>query len=1061
MQSNRVNDIFSEFIYKRTYSRYVPEKDRRETWEETVDRYFEFFLPRVPKKLQKTYLRAKPFMLSHKTMGSMRSLWAAGPALDTDNLAGYNCAALNVDNILAFPEMLYILMNGAGCGFSVERQVVSELPDVPHELKYGEEIIKFEDSKIGWAEGFEKLIRNLYDGKLTMCDYSLIRPEGSKLKTFGGRACLTGDTIVYKDRKKSTTENEITIKQLFDIQTREEGGMYRGRFKKIKLRSLDEKLLCFYRNNIIKVIDNGVAPVFKVETNDGYTIKSTGNHRFMDCNNNWIHLDDFKIGDKIAVNGEVLSENCVDCNTPISRRSKRCFECNRKHSLNPTALENTARQRKECRAASLYYCEKCGVTDTSFNVHHIDKDVFNNDSSNLINLCPKCHQNIHAIERTYGNPYSHKYLSYDTIISITECGEEQVFDLEMESPDHNFVANGFVSHNSGPDPLERLVKFTVQTFEGAKGRKLNSLECHDLMCYIASIVVAGGVRRSSTISLSNLSDQRMQTAKTGSFCNTHPHRALANNSVAYTEKPDMSQFMKEWERLMLSQSGERGIFNREAAIKQMISSGRRKPDKSVLCNPCQPPWATILTSKGISTIGKVKKGDEIWSKEGWTTITKKWSTGVKDVLKYRTTSGVVYCTENHRLVSNGLKIEAKDAKSIDRLLGKETEKSHHTRFSSDDSVYIENKQIELSARGIGSVYTFVNDQHMLETVQSIDDITSIIIETSQVSNEEVFDITVDNESHTYWSGGCNISNCSEILLKPSQMCNLSEVIIRSNDTLADLTEKIKYATILGVLQSTLTDFKYVRPEWKINCDEERLLGVSLTGIMDHPVLSDESNPERMNDWLTAMKDTAIKVAKKWCKALDINMSAAITTVKPSGTVSLLCNTSSGIHPRFSNYYIRRVRVSRVDPISTYLIDKGVPYDVEGDNMVFAFPIEAPKNAVFRDDKTALQQLEHWKIFQDHYCEHKPSITVYVREHEWLEVGAWVYKHFDIISGVSFLPYDNGIYKLAPYEAITEDEYIKLESAFPTFDFEGLSKYEHEDNTEGAKTLACSGSSCEI
>lgn len=801
MPSNRVNDIFSEFIYKRTYSRYLPEKDRRETWEETVDRYFEFFLPRVPAKLQKTYLRAKPFILNHKTMPSMRSLWAAGPALDADNLAGYNCASLNVDSIKAFPEMLYVLMNGAGCGFSVERQVVSKLPDVPSDLKYGEEIIKFEDSKLGWAEGFERLLINLYDGKLTMCDYSLIRPEGARLKTFGGRS-------------------------------------------------------------------------------------------------------------------------------------------------------------------------------------------------------------------------------------------------------------------SGKFPLERLVKFTIQTFEGAKGRKLNSLECHDLMCYIASIVIAGGVRRSSTISLSNLSDQRMQTCKTGSFWNTYPHRALANNSVAYTEKPDMSQFMKEWERLMLSQSGERGIFNREAAIKQMISSGRRKPDKSVLCNPCQPQWATILTNQGVSTIGKLMVGDKIWSKEGWTTVLKKWSTGTKEVYRYRTSYGVFYGTEKHRVVNNGVKTEVGKSKAIDRLIGDKHEGFHTTTYTSSDPIYIENKQIELSAKGIESIYA-ITDLHKLRTVESIEDITSNIIQTSYTSTEEVFDITVDNDSHTYWSGGCDVSNCSEILLKPSQTCNLSEVIVRTDDTLADLTEKIKYATILGVLQSTLTDFNYLRPEWKINCDEERLLGVSLTGIMDHPVLSDESNPERMNDWLTTMKDTAIKVAKKWCKALDINMSAAITTVKPSGTVSLLCNTASGIHPRFSNYYIRRVRVSRVDPISKYMIDKGVPYDVEGDSMVFAFPIEAPKNSVFRDDKTALQQLEHWKIVQESYCEHKPSITVYVREHEWLEVGAWVYKHFDIISGVSFLPYDNGIYKLAPYEAITEEEYTKLESEFPTFDFKGLSEYEHEDNTEGAKTLACSGSSCEI
>lgn len=634
-----ISEIYSTFIYKRTYSRWDWEKGRREQWEETVDRYFNFFRPRVPEALLKTFEKAREFVVEKKVMPSMRCLWSAGPALEKDNIAGYNCAYTIINRPKAFSEMMYILMNGTGCGFSVERQYVNEMPVVPPTFDFSVDTIVVEDSKRGWAVAYDEYISGLYRGQIRPVDYSQVRPEGAILKTFGGRA-------------------------------------------------------------------------------------------------------------------------------------------------------------------------------------------------------------------------------------------------------------------SGPEPLKRLVEFTEHVFQNAKGRKLNSLECHDIACFVASIVVVGGVRRSATISLSNLSDLRMRDAKLGQFWETAEWRMLANNSTAYTEKPEMAIFIDEWARLMESQTGERGIFNREAAENVVAANGRREHRPDFGCNPC-----------------------------------------------------------------------------------------------------------------------------------------------------------------------------SEIILRPDEFCNLSEVVVRYNDTLNDLTEKVKYATILGMLQSTLTDFHYLDQTWKLNCEEERLLGVSLTGVMDHPVLSNEKKAERLEDWLTAMKGTAIRVAKKWSKHMDINMPAAITAVKPSGTVSQLVNSASGLHPRHSEFYIRRVRVSKTDPMTQFLIDKGVPYNPETkqgtidecSTVVFDFPTKTPsKRAVYRHDKTALQQLDHWMLMQRHWCEHKPSMTVYVRDDEWLEVGAWVYKNFGEVSGISFLPFEGGLYQLAPFEEITEERYKELVKAFPrSIDFEELVDYEKDDYTSGAQEPACGGQGCDL
>tara|TARA_Y100000592_G_C5477193_1_gene322999 strand:- start:667 stop:2589 length:1923 start_codon:yes stop_codon:yes gene_type:complete len=628
---------YQEFIHLSRYSRWLPKEKRRETWTETVLRYFDFFEKHLNEtckyKLDKeTRNKLEDAVLSLKIMPSMRCLMTAGEALKRENIAGYNCSYIAVDRPQAFDEILYVLMNGTGVGFSVERQFVGNLPTVAEEFYMSDTIIVVQDSKLGWAKAFKELVAMLYHGQIPKWDLSKVRPAGAPLKTFGGRA-------------------------------------------------------------------------------------------------------------------------------------------------------------------------------------------------------------------------------------------------------------------SGPEPLQRLFEFTKEIFQGAAGRKLSSIECHDIVCKTAEIVVVGGVRRSALISLSNLSDDRMRVAKSGQWWNDNGQRALANNSACYTEKPDVGIFMDEWKALYDSKSGERGIFNRESAKRIAEKNERRDVGYDFGTNPC-----------------------------------------------------------------------------------------------------------------------------------------------------------------------------SEIILRSREFCNLSEVVVRPEDTEDTLLEKVKLATILGTFQSTLTNFKYVSKEWKKNCVEERLLGVSLTGIMDNKWTAGKL--PSLDSLLKNLKQMSVDTNKEWSKKLKINQSAAITCVKPSGTVSQLVDSASGIHARHNPYYIRTVRGDKKDPLTKMMVDMGFPVEDDVmkplDTSVFSFPIKCSKDAVFRQDMNAIEQLELWKTYQEHWCEHKPSVTISVKETEWIEVGAWVYKNFDLMSGVSFLPYSEHTYKQAPYQDCDEKDYEKLLKKMPVnVDWTKLSDYESSDMTVGSQELACSSGSCEI
>ena len=480
--------------------------------------------------------------------------------------------------------------------------------------------------------------------------------------------------------------------------------------------------------------------------------------------------------------------------------------------------------------------------------------------------------------------------AFRQLLALLWAGEIPQWDIGLVRPAGARLKT-FGGRASGPAPLVDLFNFVIKVFKDAQGRKLSSIECHDIMCKIGEVVVVGGVRRSAMISLSNLSDDRMRHAKSGAWWENDPQRALANNSVSYTEKPDAISFMREWMSLVESGSGERGIFNREASKKQAKKYGRRDPDYDFGTNPC-----------------------------------------------------------------------------------------------------------------------------------------------------------------------------SEIILRPYQFCNLTEVVVRATDSVEDLERKVRIATILGTIQSTYTKFPYLRKVWQRNTEEERLLGVSLTGIMDNNLLTVKNRG--LDKTLEHLRKVAVDVNSSWADRLDIPKSAAITCVKPSGTVSQLVDSASGIHPRHSDYYIRTVRGDNKDPLTTFMKEQGIPNEPDvmkpDATTVFSFPVKSPSGAVVTKDLSAIEQLETWLVYQRHWCEHKPSITVNVRKDEWLSVGAFVHEHFDEMSGVSFLPYNEHTYQQAPYQEIGKSDYKTLLSIMPeTIDWAKLSEYEKEDTTAGSQTLACTGDVCEI
>ena len=643
---------YQQFIHLSRYARWDYDNKRRETWEETVSRYFDFFTEWLEEKHEYKLDNGKRVeleeaVLNLNVMPSMRCLMTAGEALRKENVAGYNCSYIKVDSIRSFDEILYVLMNGTGVGFSVEEEYTNKLPLIPEEFYNTDSVIVVADSKLGWARAFKELISLLYNGHVPKWDISKVRAAGEPLKTFGGRA-------------------------------------------------------------------------------------------------------------------------------------------------------------------------------------------------------------------------------------------------------------------SGPGPLVDLFKFTIDLFRLAVGRKLKSIECHDIVCKIAEIVVVGGVRRSALISLSDLNDREMRFAKHGEWNTLNIQRSLANNSVNYKEKPDVGTFMREWLSLYDSKSGERGIYSSMSAQRHTETLNTREKDT--------------------------------------------------------------------------------------------------------DGNYI-------------------------------------------IRRDPRFDF------------GTN--PCSEIILRSREFCNLSEVVVRPDDTIDTLQNKIRIATTLGTFQSTLTNFKYLSREWGRNCDDERLLGVSLTGIMDNGITNGTKSKTKLPEILEQLRQVAVETNKEWATKFGINRAAAITCVKPSGTVSQLVDSASGIHARHSPYYVRTVRADNKDPLCKMMKKQGFPNEPDvtkpHHTTVFSFPMKTPKGAICRNEMTAWKQLSLWHTYAKHWCEHKPSVTVSVKEDEWVNTAAWVYENFDDISGISFLPFSDHTYRQAPYQDCSKKEYEEMLKVMPkAVNWKGLADFEKQDYTIASHELACTGpDGCEL
>lgn len=626
------------------------------------------------------------------------------------------------------------------------------------------------------------------------------------------------------------------------------------------------------------------------------------------------------------------------------------------------------------------------------------------------------------------------------LIHLLYSGQVPKWDMTRVRP-AGAPLKTFGGRASGPAPLNDLFNFCVNIWKKANGRRLTTLECHDVVCKIAEVVVVGGVRRSALISLSDLSDDRMRMAKSGDWWKDNIQRALANNSYVSKENIDVGIFMKEWLSLYESHSGERGIFSRTASRKQAEKYGRRDPNHEWGCNPC-----CIVGSSEIitQTHGKItiKEVVELFTKEK-TIQVLAFNTHTEKV-EWSPIEAAQLTRPNAELIE----IE------IDTIHGVKV-----IRCTPDHPIYTKN-------RGYVRADELTEDDDLVNISSGAERMETATIAGKMKSrkimtNEDTYDI--QTTTHNFFANDVLVHN-SEIILRSREFCNLTEVVIRGDDNLETLKEKVRNATILGVFQSTLTNFRYLSKKWKENCEEERLLGVSLTGIMDNEYTNGKKG--NLESFLNDLRTVAQNTAKEWAEKIGIPFSAAITCVKPSGTVSQLVDAASGIHARHSPYYVRTVRADVKDPLAKMMIDMGFPAQPDvtkpDHTLVFSFPIKSPNNAVYRTDMAAIEQLEIWMMYQRYWCEHKPSVTISVKEHEWPEVGAWVWKNLDEMSGVSFLPFSDHVYQQAPYQDCTKEEYEEMLSMMPkTIDWTKLSEYENTDLTEGAQTLACVSGSCEL
>ena len=961
-----IKDQYQMLIYKMSYARWNNKENRREEWNETVDRYRNYMINIIKDdKYKEEFNKACDMIMKLEIMPSMRALWTAGEALDRDNLAAYNCSYVTISNKKVFSEILYILMCGTGVGFSIEKKEVEQLPQLPDSFEEIDKTLIFSDSKIGWAEGYDKYIKLLFRGKIPKYDLSRLRKEGAILKTFGGRASgpvplkslLENTKIIITEAKG----RKLLPIECYDIVCHIASAIVSGGVRRsacISLSDLEDdrvakaKIGEFWHTNPQRILSNNSVV---------YTEKPSS-RKFM---SEWIKLIESKCGERGIFN----------------------------------------------RTAAKYSAAKTGRRDPDYDFG--------------------------------GNPCQPEWATV-----LTKEGIRQIKDINVGNS--IWSEDGWVKiinkENSG---IKRVFKWRTNAgiFYGTKDHKVVSEGIKVKVRDAESIDILRGVSKEDSYEL--LSNVIMDGLILG---DGSVHKASNNLIFLNIGKNDHDYFDSEIKSLI--KKHRPGLTEEAYEIYTDITYNelpytydRSVPDRFKFGG------SAIVKSflRGIFSAN----GSVIISKNrGRVTLKTSSEKLVDDVQLMLSSIGIKsYKTENKKH-----KVEFRNGVY-------ECKKSWDINITTDTIVFY-NKIGFIQKYKMEKIERILNKKGKSKYSRLSDKISFDINEIEYISTEPVYNLTVDGKSHTYWTGGCNVANCMEVILRPNSFCNLSEAILRSEDSREELIKKVKYATVLACVQSTLTNFNFIGNKYRQNCIDERLLGVSLTGLMDHPKLNSVNKTSKK--LLRDMKEEAIETAEEWARTLEIKMPAAITCVKPSGTVSQLTNCSSGVHTRYSKYYIRRVRVNRFDPIAKLLIESNIKYNPEvGTDMksattiVFDFYIKSPKFSATRDEMTALQQLEYWKMLKECWCEHNPSCTIYIKESEWISVAAWVYENWNNICGLSFLPYDSGAYQLAPYEEIDEETYNNLIGENAIINFNELSKYEKEDSTVGAKELACSAGGCNI
>lgn len=1186
---------YQQVIHITRYARWSDDKNRRETWEETVDRYIDFMCHEQCKgKLTAAeVMELRDAIVNLEVMPSMRCMMTAGEALRRDNAAGFNCTGLIIDSIESFDEMMYLLMCGCGVGFSVERQFITKLPEVPAKLKPSDKVIKVRDSRKGWAEALRAYITALYAGTIPQVDTSAVRPVGARLKTFGGRAsgpeplidlfnfltrkfkgavgrkltsidchdicCMIAEVVIAGGVRRClpagtqvfTPEGPKAIEDIREGDTIVTGGKkakvtasgFSGKKNTITIKHRFGELKCTpmhrvavfnsimkYEFKYAKDVVVGDRLVWDTVGYDGketklpppvagklhHNAKAITVPDYVTPDIAWligiIHGDGVAEGEGLEINTHVKHRDVLERASDILSRDfgvtstvasdGRAGPCIRlrAHSVelskwllryikapnDPINIPNFIKQStRDVRFAYLSGLLDSDGRTRKDNVIDAVATVYESLATQVVTLAAglgiaatanfRSRESARRAGRKVQDCYTVTIMGYTNRLNYYNgCvnTSSKLADYLMRGKHHvdfgfpvrwagtqggGYSAKGNMTINHMRYDMPLVPTAVTAIEEDSEGVDTYDISVDGLERFTANGLV---VHNSATISLSNLSDDRMRDAKAGQWWETAPWRAMANNSAAYTEKPGMRVWFKEWQALYDSMSGERGVFNRDAAKRHVIKRGRRDPNYDFVINPCVTSDTNILVDKGLSQgYGQTHKPVSELIGKPFTAVVHNQRYTCRDGFFYTGTKDVFKLTVTHGTDMIHLRATADHKISVYR-----------------DKTGVEDVELSKLRKGDLVVLTApcavrTNPSRPYETSLEYikwhpDKHTAKVDSIVADGKEDVYDCTIDGIHH-YVANGIVVHNCGEIILRPSQMCNLSEVVVRENDTVEDLERKVRLATLLGTMQATLTDFQYLRDEWKKNVEEEALLGVSLSGVMDHPLMSGKLGRKVLNNTLAGLRDHAIAWNKKYAKVLGINEATAVTTVKPSGTVSQLSNCASGLHPRWSPYYIRTIRGSIYDPVSKLMMDAGVPYEASylkpKTEVVFSFPQKSPDGAVSVDTMSAIEQLELWRSYKEHWCEHQPSITVYVREHEWMEVGAWVYKYFDIAGGLSFLPATDHIYQQAPYQTITAEEYEEAMKHMPkSIDWSALSRYEKDDAAVTAtRELACSGDSCEI